>query len=216
MLRRTLCLAILALPLSATAQTAGDTYAAYPGEATPWPSAQPRPLQISRVERMSEGHRLLFFQISGGPVIELGDIGPYRVADPVPGTSLVFHDSRTETGYLYFTVFRRGEFLKKPGIDGQMGYAKALVLGARRDETVAIIEPPGSELPRKTILLGAKPTFLTSERTNKESKVVHRRTDYFLDVEEGLLVVSVVGRGDEHAYARQAAEDLMRGASVHE
>jgi hypothetical protein len=161
-----------------------------------------------------ETQRMQRYEITGGIHIELSDIHPFRVGEPVEGTSLVYQDSRASNALVLFTLFGPDEFIPDVDTDGLMGYAKALVTGAARDETVTIVEPPKQLVDRKTLYLGMRPRMLTWDRTNNKTHTSVRRTDYFFPVEHGLLVVSIVADARLQPNVRSAAETMMRFGRV--
>lgn len=203
---------VFAAPLRAQTQPVAppDPYATYSGDAIPWPGGERKLLTVQREQIIVEGNSLQHWAVRGGPNLALGDIRPFVAGQPIQGTSLVFQDSRAPSGKLIFTVFKQGEFL--PSVDEQslMGYAKAIVLSAGKEETVTIIDPPGSELDRKQALLREKPLFITWQRTDNASGAAIVRTDYFFEIEEGLLVVTVAGDPRSQGAVRDAAERVMR------
>jgi len=207
-----LCGTCLAQPQAA----APDPYASYSGDPLPWPGGARKQLTLRRVDALLDGQRVQHFEIGGGPTIVINDLGPFRLSQAGENASLVLQDTHVPSAWLFFTVFRKGQFLPQVDEDALMRYAKALVLGAAKNESIAIIDEPGSEIPRKQVFLGAKPLFVTWERANSETAQTLRRTDYFFESGDSLLVLSVVAEPASHAAARQAAEDLMRAAYLQE
>lgn len=95
-----------------------------------------------------------------------------------------------------------------------MGYAKALLLDAdRNNQSATIIDAPGHLAGRKALLIGQYALGLTWQYST--GKDVFQRTDYFFETPAGLLVASIVAPAEiQEAIRAQAEEVLKRGMIV--
>lgn len=199
------------------------SYAERDVEARPWPTARPMSLSFStRWKTAPEMGPYQVFSIAGdGLGIEMLSLSPFVYDDSAPVNadwpgSVVLYDSRSRTGMLFFTHFAAGDFAQNVDEETLLGYAKALASLSAPDKgvNVEIVNPP-SALERKQALLQSKPVFITWKMSNRNTGVDFQRTDYFLNLDDGsLLVTSVVASPEDEPAVRRAAFELLRFARL--
>jgi hypothetical protein len=205
------------------AETDNATAPEAKGAEYPWPQAKPLPLSVSTTwESAPEDPHHQVFRIKGeGLSIAAGSLGPFIVDDTIPvradwPDSAVLYDSRSRSGMLCLTHFAKDEFLPKVDKNAVTGYAKSLtqMTNPEKGVNVEIVTPP-SEIDRKAVILRLKPIFITWRKTDRNTGADFQRTDYFLELEDGsLLVVSVMATPGEEPGTRAAAYEMLRFAYI--
>ncbi len=162
------------------------------------------------------------FCIAGdGLVIKMQSLGAFVYDETAPTNadwpgSVVLYDARAPSGMLFFTRFAAGDFATHVDEETLLGYAKALASFASSEKgiTVDIVNPP-SALERKQALLQSKPLFITWRMSDRKSGTEFQRTDFFLNLDDGsILVASVVATPLEEPAVRRAACELLRFAYI--
>jgi hypothetical protein len=219
------CLFAPDLPAAQDSDAVNSTrsYAEMKVEARPWPKARPMPLSFStRWKSAPETGPYQEFYIAGdGLGIKMQSLGSFVYDDAAPTNadwpgSVVLYDSRAPSGMLFFTRFAAGDFAPQVDEGLLLGYAKALagLTSSEKGITVEIVIPP-SALERKQALLQSKPVFITWRMSDRNTGMEFQRTDYFLNLDDGsLLVASVVATPVEERAVRRAACELLRFAYI--
>jgi len=207
-------------PAQTAADPTPDPYASWTGPAYPWPKGSLPALQLESYWEKVEVQRVMrYCAESSGLRIVFSAMEPFRPMAPemIPPTlsnALVLEDSRFASAYMAITLFRSGEFFPELNLNALSGYAKALVLSGGQDAAqTEIVEAP-SQGRRKLLLLGISPLCLTWESLDATTHLPTLRTDYFLDIEKGLLVISIAAGPDIQPGVRSAAEDILRHAVI--
>jgi hypothetical protein len=162
--------------------------------AYPWP-ASPRPLlSASQGFEMLEMQSLPRLNLKGALNFQLGDLYNFRPSGSVlPRYSIFFRHTLQPEALIGFSIFSRGEFLPELSPESLMGYAKALYLNPLSDQTkLEMLRGPEVPLPRKAFaFMGMKPLSMTYALKDSTHELDVVRTEYFLEIANFHLVVTV-------------------------
>jgi hypothetical protein len=215
---------LFALPVAASpVQGPGadkDPYLTWNGPAYPWPNEALPALTLERRVLVNEDQCAIasMHLVGGGVDIGIESLGSFYIPNSPPPPpaglekSLIFYNSNVRSGIIAFTHFAKGTFFPDLDKDAVMGYAKALSEKSDPASGLTIEIPEGpSELPRKQMLLMCRPILLTWKTTSPGGKINRTRTDMFVRMNDGsLVVVSVLADSSSFSGIWAESVEMLR------
>lgn len=187
-----------------------DPYLTYSGDAIRWPSGPLPALHIGTITEHVEMQEFQRIRVHGAVEFILNSSGPFRLADPKPGFSLYLQDIRVPSGGVGFSILNKDQFMQSVNDESLMRYCKGLKLSETRGRKVQILEGPEARIAEHLRLLAPhKPRPITWQ-LDVPGETPVRRTDFFYEFPDVIMVISAIGSDTDHAGVRSALEEVLR------